>query len=372
MKIVLVVNSMGSGGAERVASTLANAWAERGDVVTMLATYSRGGECFYRLHKNVRLIYLAPASRIGRSKLAGYVLRLRALRKSIRHIDPDVVVSFLTNVNVTTIVASAGLRIPVIACEHTNPLSDGRSAFWRLLVRVVYPHANTVTLLTESVVQPFRHSAPAVTRITVMPNPLPDELLAMGVVPQVAKRERRVVSVARLQALKQFDHLITAFGILASEFPEWSLWIWGDGPMREQLEAQIRDNGLTGRVFLPGRTTEPWKKMTEADVFVLCSRFEGMPMAMMESMALGLPVVAYDCPSGPRELTRNGQDGVLVPPGDTTGLADGLRLVMKDDVLRQELGRKGADSVRERFSISNLLSQWDELFGNVGAISVSK
>ncbi|VWB54056.1 group 1 family glycosyl transferase [Burkholderia pseudomultivorans] len=357
---------MRSGGAERVASTLANAWAQYGHSVTIIATYSGGGECFYSLDYSIRLIYLAETSRIARSKLTGYFVRLRALRKLICDIGPDVVISFLTNVNVSTIAATVGLRVPIIACEHNNPLSDGRSPLWRWLVRLTYPQANLITLLTESVVDRFRKNIPGVKRIAVMPNPLPNDLLAMPLVTHAEKKTRQIIAVGRLHAQKQFDHLISVFGLLARDFPDWNLSIWGDGPLRASLGAQIQAAGLNERVSLPGLSTQLWQEMTKADIFVLSSRFEGMPMVMMESMALGLPVAAYDCPSGPRELTQDGKCGLLVPSGDIDRLAVALRQLMSDATLRQDLGRKAADAMRSNFSISIIMKKWDDLFEGIG------
>src|ERR1700710_1485712 len=127
MKIILLVSSMGSGGAERVAATLVDAWAERGDDVTLVATFAHRGPCFYPLSDKVRFVHLADiVDRQGRGLLQ-YAARIKALRSLIRHSGAEVIVSFLTNVNVMAIVASLGLKVPVIACEHNDPSADGRS-----------------------------------------------------------------------------------------------------------------------------------------------------------------------------------------------------------------------------------------------------
>jgi glycosyltransferase involved in cell wall biosynthesis len=152
------------------------------------------------------------------------------------------------------------------------------------------------------------------------------------------------------------------FAALADEFPDWDLCIWGDGPQRDALEALVADRRLGDRVTLAGSTQRIWAEMANAHAFALTSRFEGLPMAMMEAMAIGLPCVAFDCPSGPRELTRDGEDGVLVPPGDTSGFIEALRKVMSDAQLRESLGARAAASVRARYSIAHVLARWDQLF----------
>jgi glycosyltransferase involved in cell wall biosynthesis len=367
MKIILFVNSMGSGGAERVASTLVNSWAARGDTVTLVATYTGRGNCAYPIASEVRFLYLADLIRQGGRGPLAYVARFVALRRIIRECEADVIVSFLTNVNIVAILASLGLGIPVIACEHNNPTADGRSRFWHLLCRLVYPRANAVTLLTQSAVAPFAAVVPGVQRFAVVPNPLPDDLLLLARRSVQPSARKRLLSVGRLCSQKQFDLLIGVFAALSAQFANWDLWIWGEGPDRAALEAAIRAHGLEGRIFLPGTTSTLWSEMVEAQAFVLSSRYEGLPMALMEGMALGLPAVAFDCPSGPRELLCDGQNGMLVPAGDAAAMTQALRSLLSDDALRAELGLRAALSVRERYSLRAVLAVWDDLFAQVGA-----
>jgi glycosyltransferase involved in cell wall biosynthesis len=375
MKILLLVSSMGSGGAERVASTLVNAWAKRGDSVTLVLTFSGRGECFYPLADGVRLIYLADLAGVRRSGVRGYSARLSTLRGLIRDGEYEVVISFLTNVNVAAIVASAGLHVPVIVCEHNDPSADGRSRFWRTACRIAYPRASMVTLLTQSAAAEFKRTNPKVRRLFVMPNPLPCELFAVSkssIAPvesglnRAEDRPRRLVSVGRLHEQKQHDVLVAAFASLACEFAQWELWIWGEGVKRAALEAQVAAVGLEGRVFFPGKTNLPWTEMARSDVFALTSRFEGLPMALMEAMGLGVAAISFDCHSGPRELMRDGSDGLLIPMGDQYALEQGLRRLFVDDSLRAELGRSAAQSIRERYSVDTVLRQWDVLFERVG------
>jgi UDP-N-acetylglucosamine:LPS N-acetylglucosamine transferase len=176
MNIVLVVNSMGSGGAERVASTLANSWAERGDSVTLIVTFSGRGTCFYQISDKVRMVYLADrVARKGRNPTT-YMARLIALRRLLRDSEANVIVSLLTEVNVAVIAAAFGLTIPVVACEHNDPSVDGRSMLWRLLARITYPRARVLTFLSERIAAPFRKRMPSRPHLVVIPNPVSDEL----------------------------------------------------------------------------------------------------------------------------------------------------------------------------------------------------
>ncbi|MGU7783029.1 glycosyltransferase family 4 protein [Burkholderia sp. PU8-34] len=361
MNIVLVIGALGAGGAERVAVTLVNAWAARGDSVTLVSTYSGRGECFYQVSEKVRIVYLADVVGTTRKGLVSSVKRFLALRKIFRESRADVLVSFLLHVNTAAIAASRWIGIPIVACEHSNPVASTRTQKQKLLARLLYPKADVLTVLTEGVVSPLKAEIPRLENIAVMPNPLPEDVFCFQRTESVAGR-KRLIAVGRLLELKQFDLLIEIFSSLESDFPQWDLYIWGEGPQRPALEQQIRDLGLTDRVILAGSTQAIWSEMCASDAFALTSEFEGLPMAMMEAMAIGLPCVSFDCPSGPRELTRNGQDGLLVPHGDVVQFREELKRLMGDQVLRMSIGGKGAASVRARYSITNVLTMWDQLF----------
>ncbi|WP_044042975.1 glycosyltransferase family 4 protein [Caballeronia insecticola] len=372
MKIFLLVSAMGTGGAERVAATLVNAWVARGDEVTLVPTYSGRGAMFYPVDERVRVIHLAElVVGNGRGPMR-YIARVAALNKLIRDSRPDVLISFLPNVSIMTLLASRGTRVPVIACEHNNPSVDGRSRLWTLLCRVFYPRARIITVLTESIVESFRKMVPGARSIVVVPNPLPNEVFERRLTLEEGAGRKKVMSVGRLTAQKQFDVLIDAFADVAKERDDVDLWIWGEGSDRASLEAQIARLGMRERIFLPGTTDALWSELSNARAFAMSSRYEGMPMALMESLALGLPCVASDCPSGPRELTRDGRDGLLVPVGDRAALTAALRRLVNDDHLCREMGRQAADSMRERYGLQAILPVWDRLFASVGALAAAR
>jgi glycosyltransferase involved in cell wall biosynthesis len=168
--------------------------------------------------------------------------------------------------------------------------------------------------------------------------------------------------MGRLVPDKQFDLLIDVFAQLAPDFPDWNLRIWGEGPERGALEQRIERLGLQSRISLPGRTETPWDELARGQAFVLSSLVEGFPNVLLEAMSLGLPCVAFDCPSGPREMTRDGQDALLAPAGNRDALRDALRRVMGDIALREQLGMRGSVAVRQRYALASVLSEWDELF----------
>lgn len=357
---------MNSGGAERVASTLANAWSSRGDQVTLMPTFSGGGECFYRLSPDVHLVYLANLVSSRTRTFVNQLARLRTLRRFIAAERPDVIVSFLSNVNVAAIVASAGLGLPVIVCERVDPFALPTSRWLRIACRLTYPLANALMVQTHAVAAKYASSGWPLRRVRVIPNPVPDQMLDIQQHVSTAKKNR-LLSVGRLAEQKQFGMLIKVFASLARRHSSWSLRIAGEGPLRSALQRQIFEFGLEGRVELLGRIKNIGEELAGADAFVLTSEYEGFPNALLEAMAVGLPCVTFDCPSGPREMSMEGKVALLVPVNDEQALGVALERLMLDDDLRHSLGSRARASVIERFALDKVLEQWDSLFEEAGA-----
>ncbi|WP_322999443.1 glycosyltransferase family 4 protein [Castellaniella sp.] len=358
MRILFLVSSMHGGGAERVAATLANAWARRGDEVTLVCCYSGRGQCMQRLEPGVRLLWLADRLR-GPAWLRP-VTKILALRRLARELQPDRVLSFLTNVNVTALLAIRGLGLPVVVSERTDPAhSVNLESVLRWLRRLTYPWAHRVVVQTQQSVPHLLQVAPGVRRVVAIPNPLPDGLPAARAAEPPPGR-RRLVALGRFNPVKQFDRLIEVFAGLAESCPDWDLWIWGDGAQRAACLQRVAALGLADRIHLPGFSQTPWDDLATGHGFVLNSRVEGFPNALLEAMALGLPCVATDCPSGPAELTQGGQLATLVPLDDEAALAQALeRLMRATPAEREAWGQQAAASVRGRYSLPAILQSWD-------------
>jgi glycosyltransferase involved in cell wall biosynthesis len=140
--------------------------------------------------------------------------------------------------------------------------------------------------------------------------------------------------------------------------------ILGEGPEREALDARVARHGLGGRILLPGPVAEPGAVLARSALFVLASDYEGFPNALCEAMAHGLAVVATDCPVGPREIVRDGVDGLLVPTGDQAALAAALGPLMGDAETRQRLGRAAA-AITDRFASGVIVDRWDSVLRDV-------
>lgn len=368
-KILLLVSDMNSGGAERVASNLANAWVERGDQVTLVATYSGHGECFYKLSEGVELCYLADmVAHSGRRNPLRQIERLLALRRLIKATQPDVILSFLTNVNIAALMASCYSGYPAIVSERNYPPIQSEGWFYECLCRWFYPYAASVVMQTNKGARWMVENLPGV-RSTVIPNPVsyPLSVFEPRLTPSeyLAPQRKLLLAVGRLSEQKGFDYLLMAFSELAAIHQDWDLVILGEGAIRPALESQIQALGLEARVHLPGKAGNVSNWYQRADLYVMSSRHEGFPNTLIEAMAHGCAVVSYDCDTGPRDIIRHGDDGLLVGPvGDVPALASALDQLMLDDEARQRMGQKAIE-VRERYSVENVLRMWDRVFDEV-------
>jgi GalNAc-alpha-(1->4)-GalNAc-alpha-(1->3)-diNAcBac-PP-undecaprenol alpha-1,4-N-acetyl-D-galactosaminyltransferase len=364
LKILLMVSSMGSGGAERVAATLANQWAFKGYSVTLMPTFSGRGACFYNLSNKVRIVYLADLAPKKSNVFFSQLVRLKALRKFIHKESPDVIVSFLSNVNIAAVLSSFGLNIPTIICDRTDPFSTPINFWMKVAARITYPFAQALVVQTAAVEYKYRKSFFSNKHISVIGNPIPTNIFDNKKVPTL--KIKIILGVGRLVEQKQFDVLIRVFSGLAKNYPEWGLRIVGEGSLGEDLWKQACVLKMQNHIKILKPTRDISKLFSEASIFVLTSKYEGFPNAMLEAMAMGLPCLAFNCPSGPSDLSGNGRFAALVPLGDEDHLSHKLQELMDSFNSRVSLGKKGRLHVRSNYSSNRILCEWDNLFKALG------
>jgi glycosyltransferase involved in cell wall biosynthesis len=367
MRLSLVISSLACGGAERVMSTMANYLAEKGLDVSLI-TLDIQEKDFYELDPKVKRIAigLMQESHNVVKALFNNLRRIGALRKAIKSSSPDAVISFVDKMNVLTLLSCIGLFIHnKIVSERIDPSKHEIGWIWQLLRRISYPLAKRVVVQTESVRRWARSIIPE-EKIVVISNPVSpcNNLWEQADSAFLSlfddRRQRTIVSMGRLSHQKGFDLLLRAFAELTDSFPEWRVVIFGEGNERDRLTCLARDLHVADKVFLPGRVKDAAFLLMQADLFVMPSRYEGFPNALCEAMACGLPVISFDCPSGPREIISDGIDGILVPPEDANALAESIAKLIGDVEQRRMLSQN-AKRVTERFGLSRVMDKWEQV-----------
>nr|WP_166177829.1 glycosyltransferase [Altererythrobacter segetis] len=327
-RIAIFLPDLGGGGAERVMVTLANEFLARG-VAVDLVLVDKSGPYLSLVADGVRIIDLR-ARRMARA-LPPLVRYLRAER-------PKTLLSALSHSNIVAVLAGrlARTSVRVVLSERVSYLAYEQfghgfsNTIVQKLMKLLYPAADAVVTVAEAMIDELASKVGVPRdRLFAIANPVVDDELRIQALaepsfwPPLPEGRRVVLGAGRLSPQKDFATLIDAFDRVWPEV-DAALVIIGEGPMRGELEALVAARDLQDRVFLPGFLSPPFPLMRRADLFVLSSRFEGLPGTLIQAMACGTPVVSTDCPTGPSQILDGGKWGVLVPVGDVEALASAM------------------------------------------------
>lgn len=352
MKIIFLLASLGSGGAERVVSLLANKMCEDGHDVQIICL--KFNDVYYQIDKKVKIV---KAKEHTQNRLT----ELFWLRHYLLKEKPDVVIPFTEGVFCFTIAALLGTDIPIIASERLDPAA--MSLTRRILKRLLLPYADWLVVQTQSIKEYFPPKIQAKT--SVIYNPVREEVFenpSMDSRDQSSK-QNRIISVARLYPQKNQEMMIRAFAKIANEFPDWQLVIFGEGPLRSSLELLVKSLQLEGRVLLPGRTNHVIDELRKSKIFCLSSDYEGMSNSMIEAMCVGLPIISTKV-SGTDELIKDGVNGFLIDVGEEKGMADALKRVIQEEALMTQMGEANRKIVF-LFQTDTIVNEWMDLIRRV-------
>ena len=354
-KIAFHLNSLQQGGAERVVSNLANRFAKEGYEV-VIATEWYGTDEF-ALDQKVRRVHVGLTKEDeNRSRISKMLRRIWYLRRFMKKEKPDVVVAFTRGVLYRALAAGIGTGIPVVISVRTDPVGHYDKKADKLRIPLLFPHAAGCVFQTEGAKAFFAPYLQENSRIIL--NPLNPKYVG---VPEPAVRTKDVVQSGRLVDFKNQPMLIRAFLKVHEKHPDYTLKIYGpdskDGT-KEILESIIHENHAEDFVKLMGGSNTLEKDLADAALYAFSSDWEGLPNALMEAMALGLPVVSTDCPcGGPKTLIEDGVNGLLVPIMDEKAMTDGILRLIEDRELAERLGRE-ARKISERANEDVVFEQW--------------
>ena len=355
-KVAFYIGSLHKGGAERVFVNLAEYFLNQDYQVLMVTQYQKEDE--YELVRGIDRIIsdITPQETTG-SRIVNFWRRMEKLHRIWKQEKPDLVLSCAGKNNFMTIVSTMFTKTKPVVSVVGEAKEEYPGKLMRILANLLFPHAAGVVLQTERSRSFFTKR---VGKVAVI---LPNSLNPLFIRPAFqGERKKRIVSVGRLDANKNHEMMIRVFAKLAAKYPEYTLTIYGDGELRSHLEKLIDSLELSDRVFLPGVILNVADEIESASLFLLTSYSEGVSNALIEAMALGLPVIATDVPSGGTvELIEHGKNGWIIPTGGEAALEKAMDMLLSDRELAESLGSQ-ARKVQERFAPEQVNRQWQAYF----------
>ncbi|MDB3950478.1 glycosyltransferase family 4 protein [Gammaproteobacteria bacterium] len=366
--IIILVSAMNLGGAQRVVSILCDHWSQNDFEITLISTFTGESPDHYKVNENVKLKFLRNNSLYPKNKIFNLISKLVQLRKIIKYKNPDTIISFLTRVNIATVLSTIGLKTSIIICERTwTPFATlSKNFYW--MYRLLFRNIKKIIVQTDESKIWLNNYFPNIDT-DVIPNPIsyplplqkgqklsPDEF--------VLEDRKIILACGRLHKYKQFDLLINAFFKIKDEYPDWDLIILGEGEERKNLDRLLKNLDIGNRVFLPGSAGNMSEWYQRAGLFVLSSSVEGFPNVLLEAMSYGLPCISFDCDTGPRDMIKHKINGILVQPEDSeSGLIKALQVMIADESLRKKIALN-AVLIRDQYSIDKIMMKWDKILGN--------
>ena len=351
MKVTLFIGSLYGGGAERVTCNLASYLVQQGhqaEILTMSETKNA-----YELDGRVSVKTLLSLEE-RKNTAINTLIRLPRFLRYLKTTDTDTYIIMLPKTTIMFLMFRWLTKAKVIAAERVDPASYPKCI--AKLLKKYAKRADGWVFQTADAQKWYVDSIKA-CRSTVIPNAINPIFIRSQ---YMGERRKVIAGAGRLDSQKNFGMLIRAFAKIAPEFPEYNLTIYGKGEMDAKLKKLVASLGLKERVTFPGNIQNIADEMEKNAMFVLSSNFEGMPNALMEAMALGLPCISTDCPcGGPRYLIQDGMNGLLVPVADADKMAEAMRKVLSDSNLAENIGKE-AMKIAKDLAPEKIYGQWEK------------
>ena len=358
-KIAFYIGSLCKGGAERVFVNLAGYFREEGYRVIMVTQYQKEDE--YILPDGIeRFISDIGEEKVSASRVVNFFRRLNKLRAIWKEQEPDLVLSCIGKNNFMAVATTVGTKTKPVVSVVGEAREEYPSRGMRMLADLLFSHAAGIVLQTERSRSFFCRKVGA--KAVILPNSLNPDFIRQRF---GGEREKRIVSVGRMDANKNHGMQLRAFAALRHKYPDYELVIYGDGELRTSIEETAEELGIADRVSLPGVVPDVAAHIERASLFLLTSYSEGVSNALIEALALGLPVIATDVPSGgTEELMEDGVNGLVIPTGDLAALEGAMDRLLGDPAYADRLGEEAA-KIQERLAPERVNPMWRDYFEEI-------
>lgn len=340
-KYLFTIRSLTGGGAERVVSVLASHMAED-DYDVSIIVYDKSNHD-YAISNRVKIYYM-PTPKKG---AMGKIGRIKDMRQLIDSIKPDIIIPFVGTVLFVSYFASRSAKIPFIRTIRNSPWIEEGHGIQKLFRSYLNNEATAIMVQNEEQIDFFPQKLRK--KIFVVPNPLSEQVL-LKKKENYSDQIRRCITVGRLEEQKNHEALLKAFAVVKKKYPEMVLDIYGTGREFDRLQKLIEELKIEESCHLKGRNDHIEDELVEADLFVMTSKYEGMPNALMEAMAVGLPCLSSDCKTGPRTLIEDNTNGVLYEEGNDTDLIKKWEYLIEHPVECKKYGLEAMKTIRQKYT----------------------
>ncbi len=365
MNVTFFIDSLEGGGAERVVCNLSNYLIKKNNNVRIII-FSEG-EVVYKLNPKAEIIPLIRKNEKISGKIEKYIIRFNRLKSIIKAAPERCYIAFTETPIILLLLARRYVKGPIIISERTNP--DSYLRVIQFALKCLVRRTDGIVYQTEDVKKWYKSYIDKNVLEYVIPNAINEEFyreIYTGI-----KRDR-IVAVGRLTEQKNYPLMIKAFKKVSDKYPQYTLSIYGKGPLENSLKNLVSELELRDKVFFKGFVYDIAEQIEDAKLFLMSSDYEGMPNALMEAMAMGIACISTDCPiGGPRYLIDSAINGILVPIGDVDGFAKAIEDLILDEKLTNQIGNN-AKNIRDNLSPSKVYSKWENVIIEMNQISKSK
>lgn len=358
-KIVMYIDMMRYGGAQRVMANLADSFTKTGIDVVLVNDFRLPAETKqYEVNEKVQRYYLRDS--LQGNPIIKNIERMYALRKLVKTEKPDIVLSFLGRPNKRMLLSTIGLKTKRVVSVRNDPYREyGSTTLKKMIAGWLFLLADGCVFQTADAMKYFNKTV--ARKSTIILNPVASSFFEVN-----RKQETHdIITVGRLNKQKNQRLLIDAYALLVDQVPDEKLLIYGSGELQQELENRIRELKLDGKVVLAGESSNIPEVLSSAKLFVLPSDYEGMPNALMEALTVGVPCIATDCPcGGPRELIENERNGQLFPCGDVEALVIAMKKVLRNSEYADSLSKKARENA-QKYKEESVFTNWIEYLQSI-------
>ena len=352
MKICFCVSAMESGGAERVVSLLANEFNSQGHAVTIIMVSSNIKKTFYDLAEGIDLIPLC----CGFNKKVKFFKRIKLLKQKLLFLQPDIVVSFLSHINIYSYFATRKTNIPIVVSERNDPKSEPKKIAWKIIRNWVFKKSDGCVLQTDDASSYFKK----VKAKIVIPNPV----CIQEINKEIKTRKHSIVMVGSSKKEKNRSLAFSGFLQFHKNHSDYVLRIYGS-PFTNSEKVFLQRNNLDSAIVYMGKKQDWYSGEIDSSAFILTSDFEGMPNALLEAACLKIPCISTDCPcGGPRSILENGNKGLLFKCGDVDDFVSKLSLLCDSQELQNKLSNANKNTL-DRYLPSRIAFEWLTFFDRI-------